>query len=185
MSGAEDLETTLARLAAEAGAKVSALEDIGTDFAKLTTSVDNLAAAISSMATKEEVAEAAEEQDRRRRRSLLAVGAALVLLAVSATVNFIVLVRLADVADANRRSGQVLLECTTPSPGPGKGVDAADDVHECYDRQQAATAAVVGRLTLAMLDAAVCARTEPSPQAIRACYADAAAASSALTEGGP
>lgn len=147
------------------------------DLTDLAKSVEGLAKAIEQMATKDDVAFEAS----RRRWAVLAGAAAIVLLAFVSIANVAVLNRLADVADTNRRNGRVLVECTTPSPGGGRGTDREDDVHECFERGQAQTAAVIGRLTLGMLDAAVCARTEPNPQAIRACFEETVAAK----QGGP
>ena len=164
----------LGKLAALAGARVDALQDVGNDIAKLTAAVVDLAVSIESMATKEEVEAKDRAQDAKRRRTVIVgsiVGAvAVVLLALPSVLVWIALDRLQGVADANQANGRLLVECTTPTPKEGEALDAEDSVHECFDRNQAQTASAVGGLVFATLDAAICARTEADASALQACF---------------
>lgn len=175
-------EADLGRLAALAGARVAALEDIGSDIVNLTRSVSELATSISLLATKEEVAAVDAEQDRKRRRTtaLVAGGVAVafILLLVPTIAALVLLDRLEDISTGNRANGDLLIECTTPSPAPGQARNADDEVHECFEEGQARTGAAVGAISLAVLDAALCARFQPTEEAIATCYQDRVAARS-------
>lgn len=156
----------LGRLAAVAGARVSALEDIGTDLDRLTGAVDALANSIALMATKEEVEATERRLNRKRTMAILAVIAALILLALPVAFT-------RDTLEEVRDSGDYLIECTTPAPlDPADAIDQNDRVHECYDALQARQAAVVQSLNLSILDAAVCARTVEDPEGLEACFLD-------------
>lgn len=172
--GSDVTAEELGKLAALAGARVDALQDVGNDIAKLTTAVASLAVSIESMATKEEVEAASAAQDAKRRRqtfALAAVGTVVaILLALPSILVWVALGRLQDVADQNAVNGRLLVECTTPTPPPGQAIDEADKVHECSDRNGQEQAKAVGSLTFATLDAAICARTEEDPARLEACF---------------
>ena len=166
----------LGKLAALAGARVDALQDVGNDIAALTAAVEGLAASIETMATKEEVEAVNKAQDEKRQRTVL-VGSvvgivAFILLASPSILLLFALDRLQTVADDNQANGRVLVECTTPTPKEGEALDEEDRVHECFERNSAQTSEAVGNLTFATLDAAVCARTVEDPAALQSCFMD-------------
>lgn len=156
----------LGRLAAVAGARVSALEDIGDDLSTLTKAVDSLAASIELMATKEEVEAAEKRLDKKRTLAIVAVLGAMILLALPVAFT-------RSALEEIRESGDYLVECTTPSPRPEDAIDENDLVHECYEASLVRQAEAVRILEAATLDAAFCARTVPfdsSPEALEECY---------------
>lgn len=138
--------------------------------------VDNLAKVIGSMATKEDVAQSEARQDKRRRWAVGGIVAVLVLFVIPVVGQAFVLDEVQDIAIQNQANGTALVECTTPveeAPVDEEGNPTTDGRHECYERQRANTAAILGQVNLALLDAAICARTEVTPEAIRECYAAA------------
>lgn len=167
----EELREELGRLAALAGARVDALSAIGEDIATLSAAVADLAVSIQNMATKDDVAEAERRQDRKRRLVGVGIAIAFVLLAVPGVFALFLLGRLNSIADQNSTNGDILIECTTPSPEAGQARSADDVVHECYERGQQTTAKAVGDLTLGMIDAAICARASEDESAIQECFA--------------
>lgn len=175
----------LGKLAALAGARVDALQDVGNDIAALTTAVANLATSIESMATKEEVEAASRAQDAKRRRQTLALAAvgtvAALLLLLPSILVWVALGRLQEVADDNRANGRLLVECTTASPKEGEALDVEDRVHECYESSQSGQATAVATLTFSTLDAAICARTEADPARLESCFLERVKARSAST----
>lgn len=136
--------------------------------AALRDAVTALGLQFANLATKEEVQAAEARQDARRRRLAWVGGIALGLLMVGTMGQYATLGQVRDIAVSNSDSNSILVECTTP--GDLSSLDPDDRVHECYDRSQAATAAAVGQISLALLDAAICARLEATPETIQACY---------------
>lgn len=135
----------------------------------LQSAVEGLGRTIGNLATKDEVKESEGRQDRRRRWAIGGVIALIVLLVLPVIGQYATLQEVQDLATENTANGDLLVECTTP--GVPTAVDPADRVHECYDRGQAATANAVAQISLALLDAATCARTEEAPETIAECYA--------------
>lgn len=174
----EDLDALrreLGQLAATAGAQVSALEDIGADIAQsLTVAVNGLTAAISSMATKDEVVASEANQDRKRRWVVLGVAIGFFLLTVATVAGTVAVLRLNSVADQNRANGRYLVECTTPSPAEDDAVlDEADRVHECFEEGQARQAVAIADLSALTMEAAICASSFPGQETvIRECFSD-------------
>jgi hypothetical protein len=77
----------------------------------------------------------------RQRRWVWFLAALVASLALVVILGAALFNRLAGIAEDNRATlagvndtAQRLVECTEPSPGPGKGTSAADDRHECYER---------------------------------------------------
>lgn len=162
----------LAQLAALAGARVSALEDVSGDIRALNGSVIALGETIAKMATKEEVQESEARQEWKRRRSMMAVAAAILILVALVGSNISVLNEVQKVAVGNEANGALLVECTTP--GNPSSLVSEDRVHECFDQAQARSASAIGSISLAILDAAICARIAVTSTAeeVQGCYAD-------------
>lgn len=150
----------LARLAALAGARVSALEDVGADVKALTVSVDRLGNVIEGLATKEEVVESEARQDRKRRLAILGMAAGVIALLLPVVASMIVL-------DEVREQGDLLIECTTPAAANPEARN-----HPCYERGQARTSAAVAQVNLSILDGLICARSVQTPDEIEECYLD-------------
>ena len=165
-------------VAEEIQRRLAALEGVGGQMAALTAAVIGLGTAIGNMASKEDVAAAAAEEARKRKRSIILLGLVVVLLVVPIIGQAVVLNDLHDIATTNQENGRILVECTTPSPSPEEaerlladGGRDVDLVHECYERGQNRTADFLAQLSLALLDAATCARVQEDPGAIGECYA--------------
>lgn len=146
--------------------------------AELITEVRSLARSVATfaealVATDKRVEELA---DLRRRNRTLGVAITVALAALAVTVasaivgGALAFSRLTDIAEGNAVNGRVLIECTTPSPPPEQAIDDADKVHECAERSAQAQAGALDTVGTIVLDAAICARSEADPSAIRACY---------------
>lgn len=109
---------------------------------QLSEVVDVLSKASTSALTLSEKVDDLASKHRKERvlQTILAVG--VLAMTVTSVVMIIQLIKLNDIAKVNRANGRLLIECTTPSPAPGKAVDKEDEVHECAEnggkQQQAA-----------------------------------------------
>lgn len=119
----------------------------------------------------------AEEQVKEirslRARNWIVSAAAMVLaLAVAAAVTAFVLNsdrttdKLTTIAEGNALNGQILVECTTPTP---TSTTSSVPPHDCFERGQQATAGAIASINDTTINAAVCARLHDTPEAIRSC----------------
>lgn len=160
----------------------------------MTASIDGFSEVLRTAATKEEVKESEDRQSHRLFWTRLLAGLAILLLAIPAGDSILIVNRVLANTEALRQNGidgvvarTSIVECTTPSPGPGKGMakDGSDDVHECYEDGNHRTEGAIGALTLNILDIAVCARIEKTPETILGCYQGRLAARSTPGPGAP
>lgn len=79
-----------------------------------------------------------------------------VLLAGTLVALLIGVARLNNVADVNRRNGELLVDCTTPGGG-------------CYERGRAETGKAIDLLQRATVAAVECAKSQPTDALIEAC----------------
>lgn len=91
------------------------------------SSVEILAGSIDKLASKEELEVVRVETTNRIRKIWPVLAAVLVVLAVG----LLFFLELLSIASTNRANGEILVECTTPSPDP-------EDPHECFDEGQLA-----------------------------------------------
>lgn len=153
------------------------------DIRRLVGVMDTFAAGL--LATDQRVKELADLRGRNRRLTVVvAVLIGLLTLAVLAAIvgGVIFVSRLTTIAEGNAANGNVLVECTTPSPPATSALDPEDRVHECYERNLAAQGQAIDSIGNDMLDAAICARTEADVDRIADCFR---ARRAARTPGGP
>lgn len=99
------------------------------------SSVEILAGSIDKLASKEELEDVRVETTNRIRK----IWPVLAGLVVALAVGLVFFLQLLSIASTNRANGEILVECTTPSPGP-------DDRHECFEEAQLARGAFAGTL---------------------------------------
>jgi hypothetical protein len=131
-SGRRDDDKTaleLAKLAAEAGARLSAFDDskqaVLDALSSSRLAVEGLATAVEKLASKEELDDVKTRQDRRS--YLFAVVLVLVVLVVAG---------LGVVVVGNQETNRLLVDCTTPGPLRRTPAQPATG-HPCFDRGQA------------------------------------------------
>lgn len=139
-------------------------------IAELITDIRQISASILAFAERQDHTDrsVAELHSLRRRNGVIAA-AALGLTIVLALVVIVGGILLTGIARDNQHNGRLLVECTTPDPLPGTAVDAADRVHECYDRAQENQARAVGAITNTLVQTGICARLQSTESAIRSC----------------
>lgn len=155
---AEEATRVLAELARNAGARLSAIEDVTHEIGEAKAAVAAIEEQIPLLVTSADVEErvtAVEGAERtRRRRAYLVAGLALALVVA-------LVLLLLYIAVGNRRNGQEVVECTRPSQ--------AEETHECFDANARRTARVVYELRQTV----ICTDGFDGADAINECVDDA------------
>ena len=102
------------------------LELLAEELRQTRKSAEKLIESTDNLASQEYVDKLHADTEKKQRRFVITTVVAVLFAVFFAATNTFLLFQLKSVADNNRQSSQILIECSTPSM-PG-------DVHQCFDR---------------------------------------------------